>query len=70
MISVPGGDPETQIIKHAMFYVHFRLTGAKNTTNTELLQLFGVSKPPPGGAAGPTLWGTLGGPKHNISKIK
>ena len=70
MKSAPGEGPEAQLIKNDRFYKLFGFTIAKYTAKTMLLQLFRVSKRPPGGAPGPPFGGPWVGPKHNISTVK
>ena len=70
MKSAPGEGPEAELIKNVRFYKLFGFTIAKYTAKTMLLQLFGVSKRPPGGAPGPPFGGPWVGPKHNISTVK
>ena len=70
MKSAPGEGPEAQLIKKVRFYKLFGFTIAKYTAKTMLLQLFGGSKRPPGGAPGPPFGGPWVGPKHNISTVK
>ena len=70
MKSAPGEGPEAQLIKNVRFYKLFGVTIAKYTAKQMLLQLFGVSKRPPGGAPGPPFGGPWVGPKHNILSAK
>ena len=70
MKSAPGEGPEAQLIKNVRFYNLFGFTIAKYTTKIILLQLFRVSKRPPGGAPGPPFGGPWVDPKHNISAVK
>ena len=70
MKSAPGEGPEAELIKNDRFYKLFGFTIAKYTAKTMLLQLFRVSKRPPGGAPGPPFGGPWVGPKHNISLVK
>ena len=69
MKSAPGEGPEAELIKNYRFYKLFVFTIAKYTAKTMLLQLFRVSKRPPGGAPGPPFGGPCVGPKHNISSV-
>ena len=70
MNSAPGEGSEAQLIKNVRFYMLFGVTIAKYTAKTLVLQLFGVSKRPPGGAPGPPFGGPWVGPKHNILTVK
>ena len=70
MKSAPGEGPEAELIKNVRFYKLCGFTIAKYTAKTMLLQLFRVSKRPPGGAPGPPFGGPWVGPKHNISSVK
>ncbi len=68
--SAPGGGPEAQLMKNDRFYKLFRATGAKYTINIMVRLLFDVPKHPPGDPPGPSLWGTLGGPKTQLFDSK
>ena len=70
MKSAPGEGPEAEFIKSDRFYKLFGFTIAKYTAKTMLLQLFRVSKRPPGGAPGPPSGQLWADPKHNISTVK